>query len=143
MITQGSLEGGNIGSSVKGGIVPLLEEKKVLGWQYVEIPGVSHNYVPYNALYEGLRAAFPDFAVPRGELVEGLVTIKEHYRELSTSYGHTLDVPNSVYAALVRAWFNSRDPEEIQKRSYRSLRNGRQRIPIRLLPGSFMVGCIS
>ena len=143
VITQGSLEGGNIGSSVKGGIVPLLEEKKVLGWQYVEIPGVSHNYVPYNALYEGLRAAFPDFAVPRGELVEGLVTIKEHYRELSTSYGHTLDVPNSVYAALVRAWFNSRDPEEIQKRSYRSLRNGRQRIPIRLLPGSFMVGCIS
>jgi len=113
VITQGSLEGGDIGSSVKNGIVRLLKKKKTKGWEYVEIPGVSHNYVPYKALYEGLQAAFPDFAVPQGELVEGLAAIKEHYRKLSTRYGYTLDVPNSVYAALVRTWFNSRDPEEI------------------------------
>jgi pimeloyl-ACP methyl ester carboxylesterase len=113
VITQGSLEGGNIGSSVKGGIVPLLDEKKAEGWEYVEIPDVSHNYVPYKALYEGLRAAFPDFAVPQGELVEGLASIKGHYRKLSASYGYEVDVPNSVYAVLVQAWFNSRDPADI------------------------------
>ncbi len=113
VITQGALEGGSIGSSVKNGIVPLLEKKKATGWQYVEIPGVSHYYVPYKALYEGLREAFPDFAVPQGELVEGLDAVKEHYRKLSASYGYSLDVPSSVYAALVRAWFNSRDPKEI------------------------------
>lgn len=113
VITQGSLEGGNIGSSVKNGIVPLLEKKKVKGWEYVEIPGVSHNYVPYKALYEGLRAAFPGFAVSQSVLVEGLVAIKKHYESLSASYGYDIDVPDSVYAALVRAWFNSRYPEEI------------------------------
>jgi predicted alpha/beta superfamily hydrolase len=113
VITQGSLEGGNIGSSVKNGIVPLLKKKKVKGWQYVEIPGVSHSYVPYKAMYEGLRAAFPNFAVPQGELVEGLASIRKHYRKLSARYGYALDVPNSAYAALVRVWFNSRDPEEI------------------------------
>ena len=113
VITQGSLEGGDIGNSVKGGIVPLLEKKKATGWEYVEIPGVSHNYVPYKALYEGLRAAFPNFAVPQNELVEGLPAIKEHFRKLSASYGYRLNIPNSVYAALVRAWFNSRDPEDI------------------------------
>jgi len=113
VITQGSLESGDIGSSVKNGIVPLLEKKKATGWQYVEITGESHYYVPYKALYEGLRAAFPDFAVPQGELVEGLAAIKEHYRTLSTRYGYKLEVPNSVYAALVQAMSNSRDPEEI------------------------------
>lgn len=113
VITQGSLEGGDIGSSVKNGIIPLLEKKKAKGWQYVEIPGVSHNYGPYKALYEGLIAVFPDFAVPQDELVEGLAAIKKHYENLSARYGYTLDVPNSVYAALVRAWFNSHDPGEI------------------------------
>jgi len=113
VITQGALEGGNIGNSVKGGIVPLLKKKNAKGWVYVEIPGVSHNYVPYKALYEGLRAVFPDFAVPQGELAEGLAAIKKHYKKLSASCGYALDVPNSAYAALVQAWFNSRDPEEI------------------------------
>jgi hypothetical protein len=93
--------------------VPLLKKKKTKGWQYEEIQGVSHYYVPYKALYEGLRAAFPDFAIPQGELVKGLDTIKKHYNKLSASYGYALHVPNSVYAALVQAWFNSRDPEEI------------------------------
>jgi predicted alpha/beta superfamily hydrolase len=113
VITQGSLEGGSIGSSVKNGIVPLLKEKETRGWEYVEITDVSHNYVPYKALYDGLRAAFPDFAVPQDVLVEGLVAVKRHYESLSASYGHELDVPDSVYAALVGAWFNSHDPEEI------------------------------
>jgi predicted alpha/beta superfamily hydrolase len=113
VITQGSLEGGDIGSSVKKGIVPLLKRKKAKGWEYVEIPGVSHNYVPYKALYDGLRAAFPDFAVPQDELVEGLAALKRHYRKLSSGYGYELGVPSSAYAALVGAWFGSREPEEV------------------------------
>jgi predicted alpha/beta superfamily hydrolase len=113
VITQGALEGGDIGNSVKGGIVPLLEEKKVKGWAYVEIPGVSHNYTPYKALYEGLQAAFPGFAVPQNELKEGLDTVKEHYANVSAAYGYTVNVPDDVYAALVRAWENSHDPEQI------------------------------
>jgi predicted alpha/beta superfamily hydrolase len=113
VITQGALEGGSIGSSVKGGIVPLLEEKKAQGWVYVEIPGVSHYYTPYQALYEGLRAAFSDFAVPQNDLAEGLTAVKEHFKTLSADYGYTVGVPDNVYAALVRGWFNSHDPEEI------------------------------
>jgi predicted alpha/beta superfamily hydrolase len=114
VITQGALEGGgSIGNSVKGGIVPLLEEKKAKGWVYVEIPGVSHNYTPYKALYEGLQAAFPNFAVPGNELNEGLAAVKEHYAKVSASYGYTVNVPDDVYAALVRGWFNSHDPGEI------------------------------
>jgi predicted alpha/beta superfamily hydrolase len=113
VITQGSLEGGDIGSSVKKGIVRLLKKKKAQGWEYVEIPGVSHNYVPYKALYEGLRASFPGFAVPQDELVQGLDAIKRHYKKLSTNYGYELDVPDDVYSTLVRAWFGSHDPAEI------------------------------
>jgi hypothetical protein len=113
VITQGSLEAGDIGATVKNGIVQLLTEKKAEGWEYVEIPRVSHNYVPYKALYEGLRAAFSDFAVPQDVLAEGLVAIRKHFESLSTSYGYHLDVPDSVYAALVGAQFDSRDPEEI------------------------------
>jgi predicted alpha/beta superfamily hydrolase len=113
VITQGALEGGDIGSSVEGGIVPLLEGKRAQGWTYVEVPGVSHNYTPYQALYAGLQAAFPDFAVPQSALDEGITAVKEHYKTLSASYGYTLGVPDDVYAALVRAWFNSRDPGEI------------------------------
>jgi predicted alpha/beta superfamily hydrolase len=113
VITQGSLEGGDIGSSVKKGIVPLLKKKKATGWVYVEIPGVSHNYVPYKALYEGLSAAFPDFAVSQGELAEGLSAIKRHYERVSADYGYEIAVPDDVYSALVRGWFGSRDPAEI------------------------------
>jgi predicted alpha/beta superfamily hydrolase len=113
VITQGELEGGNIGNSVKGGIVPLLEEKKAKGWVYVEIPGVSHNYKPYKALYEGLQAAFPGFVVPQNELSNGLESIKKHYANLSANYGYTVNVPDDVYAALVRGWVDSHDPGEI------------------------------
>ncbi len=113
VITQGTLEGGDIGNSVKGGIVPLLEEKKVKGWAYVEIPGVSHNYTPYKALYEGLQAAFPGFAVPQSELKEGLDAVKEHYANVSAAYGYTVNVPDDVYAALVQGRLDSHDPEDI------------------------------
>jgi predicted alpha/beta superfamily hydrolase len=113
VITQGALEGGDIGNSVKGGIVPLLEKKKAQGWVYVEIPNVSHYYTPYQAFYEGLQAVFPDFAVPGNELGEGLAAVKAHYARLSAVYGYTVNVPDDVYAALVRGWFNFRDPQEI------------------------------
>ncbi|UCD05569.1 MAG: alpha/beta hydrolase [candidate division WOR-3 bacterium] len=112
VITQGALEGGDIGNSVKGGIVPLLEEKKMRGWAYVEIPGVSHNYTPYTALYEGLQAAFPDFAVPQDVLEEGLDAVKEHYSNVSAAYGYAVNVPDDVYAVLVQKWRNTHDPEE-------------------------------
>ena len=83
VITQGSLEGGDIRSWVKKGIVPLLKKKKATGWKYVEIPDVSHYYVPYKALYEGLRASFPDFAVSQDELAEGLNSMNETLGELA------------------------------------------------------------
>lgn len=113
VITQGSLEGGDIGNSVKNGIVPLLERKKATGWEYVEIAGESHNYGPYEGFHDGLRAAYPGFAVPQGELAGGLAAIKAHYDRLSADYGYTLDVQDSVYGALVRASFGSREPGDI------------------------------
>jgi len=113
VITQGALEGGDIGNSVKAGIVPLLKKKKVKGWQYVEIPGVSHYYTPYKALYEGLQAAFPGFAVPQNALNKGLDAVKEHYANVSAAYGYTVNVPDNVYAALVRGRSDSQGPKEI------------------------------
>ncbi len=113
VITQGSLEGGSIGSSVKSGIVKLLKKKQAKGWEYVEIPGVSHYYVPYKALYEGLMAAFPGFVVSQDELAAGLPAIKKHYEEIGARYGYAIDVPSSVYSALVQTWFGSHGPEEI------------------------------
>jgi predicted alpha/beta superfamily hydrolase len=113
VITQGALEGGDIGNSVRSGIVPLLEEKKAKGWVYVEIPDVSHDYTPYKALYEGLQAAFPGFAVQQNELNAGLTEVKEHYANLSARYGYTVNVPDDVYALLVHGWFNSHNPGEI------------------------------
>jgi hypothetical protein len=32
---------------------------------------------------------------------------------VSAGYGYTVNVPDDVYAALVRGWFNSHDPGEI------------------------------
>jgi pimeloyl-ACP methyl ester carboxylesterase len=113
VITQGALEGGDIGSSVKRGVVPLLEKKKAKGWAYVEIPGVSHNYAPYKALYDGLQAAFPGFAVSQEDLSQGLDAVKKHYASVSAGYGYAVNVPDDVYAALVRGWLNSHDPGEI------------------------------
>jgi tetratricopeptide (TPR) repeat protein len=85
----------------------------VKGWAYVEIPGVSHNYTPYKALYDGLLAAFPGFAVPQKELEQGLDAVKEHYANVSSVYGYAVNVPDDVYAALVRGWLDFHDPEEI------------------------------
>jgi tetratricopeptide (TPR) repeat protein len=51
--------------------------------------------------------------VPGNELNEGLAAVKEHYAKVSASYGYTVNVPDDVYAALVRGWFNSHDPGEI------------------------------
>ena len=113
VITQGALEGGDIGISVSSGIVPLLQEKNVKGWVYVEIPNVSHEYTPYKALNDGLQAAFPGFAVPQNKLQEGLDAVKEHYSNVSAAYGYTVDVPDNVYVALVRGLLNSRDAEDI------------------------------
>ncbi|UCF63715.1 MAG: tetratricopeptide repeat protein, partial [bacterium] len=96
-----------------GGIVPLLEEKKAKGWVYVEIPGVSHHYTPYKALYEGLQAAFPGFTVSQNELNQGLNAVKKHYANVSAVYGYSVNVPDDVYSLLVRGWFNSHDPGEI------------------------------
>jgi len=114
VITQGKLEErGDIGRSVKSGIVALLEKKKAQGWAYVEIPGVCHNDTPYQALYGGLQAAFPGFAVPTDDLKKGLAAVKEHYAKLSAAYGYAVNVPDDVYRALVQGWYDSHTPAEI------------------------------
>lgn len=49
----------------------------------------------------------------QNDLNKGLAAVKKHYATVSSDYGCTINVPNDVYAALVRGWFNSHDPIEI------------------------------
>ena len=51
--------------------------------------------------------------MPQEKLKEGLDAIKQHYANVSAAYGYTVNVPDNVYAALVRGRSDSQGPKEI------------------------------
>ena len=107
-VTVGSLEGGDIGRSVRDGFIHLMEKKfgKDRLFRSVEIQEEGHNYVPYKALYEGLRSIYSDWQMPNDLLGGGIQSIKSFYKELSNEYGYAIDVPESAYSNLANYVYN-------------------------------------
>jgi predicted alpha/beta superfamily hydrolase len=102
VITLGALEGGDMDGSVRKLFAPLLSNQGPanLDFTFREIPDEVHGYVPYKAYYDGLSAAFADWVVPAEVLQQGLEAVEKFFDELAERYGHTVDVPLSVYRLL-------------------------------------------
>ena len=102
VVTVGSLEGGDIGRTVRDGFISLmkkkLDEKKP--FTSVEIPDEGHSYVPYKAFYEGLSSLYSDWLMPNEVLNQGLHAIESFYKNLSKKYGYEVDIPESAYLGL-------------------------------------------
>jgi len=101
-VTLGALEGGDMGRTVRNGLVPLMEDK--LGadksYEFIEISGEGHSYVPYKALYEGLLSLYRDWMMPNKILEEGFQGIESFYKKLSKKYGYKVNIPESAYSRL-------------------------------------------
>ncbi|MBU0692033.1 tetratricopeptide repeat protein [bacterium] len=101
IITQGSLEGGDINASVRKGLVALLRDYSITGWDFIEIPNEGHSFVPYKALYEALPQLFSDWILPADSVAAGSDAVKAHYATLSQKYGYEVDLPEAAYFAQV------------------------------------------
>ncbi len=108
IVTVGSQEGGNIGRSVRNGFIARMEKKLAKGkpFRALEIPDEGHNYVPYKAIYEGLKSAYSDWTMPAEVLQDGMEGIKTFYNNLSEKYGYPIDVPESAYFNLANYVYN-------------------------------------
>jgi predicted alpha/beta superfamily hydrolase len=117
VVTVGSQEGGNIGRTVRTGFIPYMEKRlgKEGTFRAMEIPGEGHNYVPYKALYEGLKSAYSDWMIPGNVLQGGLEAIRSFYKNLSEAYGYGIDVPESAYFNLANYVYNQVSTEEAVK----------------------------
>ena len=107
-VTVGSLEGGDIGRSVRDGFIPLMTNKfgKKGFFKTIEIPNEGHSYGPYKALYEGLKLIYSDWQMPNDLLEGGIAAIKTFYKKLSKEYGYVIDVPEAAYSNLVNYVYN-------------------------------------
>jgi len=108
VVTVGSQEGGNIGRSVRDGFIRSMENKLAKGkpFRAIEIPDEGHNYVPYKAIFEGLKSVYSDWMMPGAVLQDGLEAIKTFYKNLSKKYGYPIDVPESAYFNLANYVYN-------------------------------------
>ncbi len=102
-ITCGTLEGGNIGRSVRDGFVPLMRKKIPDNYQFnfVEIPDEGHSFVPYKAFYDGLISVFSDFPIPFEKVSEGYKSITKYFSEISDNYGYNIKVSEWAYMNLI------------------------------------------
>jgi hypothetical protein len=108
VVTVGSEEGGNIGRTVKDGVIPLMKNKYGRGGRFrsAVISGEGHNYVPYKAIYEGLISLFSDWVVPNGSLEKGFPDVEEYYQNLSREYGYAIKIPAAAFSKLMDYVFN-------------------------------------
>ena len=107
-VTVGSLEGGDIGRSVRNGFIPLMTDQYGSKdfFKTIEIPNEDHNYGPYKALYEGLKLIYSDWQIPDSLFVGGINSIKAFYKDLSEKYGYAINIPESAYSGLVNYIYN-------------------------------------
>ncbi len=117
IVTVGSQEGGNIGRSVRDGFIASMENKLAKGkpFRALEISDEGHNYVPYKAIYEGLKSAYSDWTMPAEVLQHGMEAIKTFYKNLSEKYGYPIDVPESAYFNLANYVYNQVSTEAALK----------------------------
>jgi predicted alpha/beta superfamily hydrolase len=105
VVTLGTDEGGDMRSSVADSFVPLLSKKDLKGlvFQYLPIANEGHDFVPFKAFFDGLRALYSDW-FPSDEVVSnGLPAVQEFYSHLSQETGCNVETPESVYNRLAIA----------------------------------------
>ncbi|MFW9815501.1 MAG: alpha/beta hydrolase-fold protein, partial [Candidatus Thorarchaeota archaeon] len=107
IVTIGSKEGGDIGRSVRDGFIPLLSShlKKSTNFKAVEIPLENHEFGPYRALYEGMRALHSDDMIPQEIIDNGLDAVNSFYETLSEKYGYEVLIPESIYSQVASSMY--------------------------------------
>jgi predicted alpha/beta superfamily hydrolase len=102
VITLGAIEGGDMDGSVRQNFVPLLanQHRPAVDFSFLEIPGESHDHVPYKAYYDGLIALYSDWLVPPHVLQGGMAAVQRFFEGLSSRWGYRVEVPLSVYRLL-------------------------------------------
>jgi predicted alpha/beta superfamily hydrolase len=105
VVTLGAAEGSGMRGAVHDSFVSLFEQRSSdeHSVTYVEIPDEGHRYVPYKALFDGLRALYSDWVLPGQVLEGGLDAVVTFYAELSARWGYQVGVPESAYHRLVGA----------------------------------------
>jgi predicted alpha/beta superfamily hydrolase len=107
IVTIGSLEGGDMGQSVRDGFIPLLTShmKKGSRFKAVELPLEDHNFGPYKAIYEGLRVLYSDDIIPKEIIDKGLDAVNSFYEKLSKKHGYNVLIPESTYSQLASSMY--------------------------------------
>ncbi len=107
IVTIGSLEGGDIGRSVREGFIPLLTSHLKMSSQFkgVELPLENHSFGPYKAIYEGLRVLYSDDIIPEEIIDKGLDAVYSFYENLSKKYGYKVPIPESTYSQLASSMY--------------------------------------
>ncbi len=116
-VTIGSLEGGDIGRSVRQGFITFMKNEFGTDdfFKTVEIPNESHSYVYYKAIYEGLQLLYSDWQMSDELLENGLEAIEIFYSNLSEKYGYEIIVPESAYSNLANYVYNQVSTEAAVK----------------------------
>lgn len=111
VVTLGAAEGGDMGRSVRDGFAPLVQPsaRSRLRISFIEIPDEGHEYVPYKAMLEGLRATFPDWRIPPDVADRGREAIVSHYQELSRKFRYQVDMPVSVMTKVANVLYQTGD----------------------------------
>ena len=107
IVSIGSLEGGDIGRSVRDGFIPLLTSqlKKSSRFKAVELPQEDHNFGPYKAFLAGLRALYSDDLIPEEIIDKGIDAVNSYYENLSEKYGYKVLTPESTYSQLASSLY--------------------------------------
>ncbi len=114
VLTLGSLEQGggiiSIGDSVFRGFLPLMRDPSAEGidFRYVSIQGEGHSYVPFRAIYEGLKALYSDWILPGDVVNKGQIAVKNFYEKLGHKYGYRMELPELAYIRLTWSLFQQK-----------------------------------
>ena len=84
-----------------------MKSPKRFRWTYEAFPDENHTSLPLVGQIRALRALYSGYRLPEGLVDKGLAAVEKHYRDVSTSVGSPIDVPERAinelgYAALSR-----------------------------------------
>jgi len=102
VVTLGSQEGSGMSGPVRDRFVGMLD-RRLHGESsvtYIEVPGEEHRYVPYKALFDGLRTLHSGWMMPDKVLDGGWEAVVAFYDDLSARWGYAVEIPESAYYRL-------------------------------------------
>lgn len=142
VVTLGTPEAGDMGESVRGSLVPLLEGQppERVSFTFVEIPGESHEYVPFQAWFQGLQAVYADWRIPESVMNAGFKQVRAFYDGLSAMYGYNVEIPESVYSSMARTLYNRGEAPAALELAARSVATYPRSVWAHVLLGVFRQG---